>query len=351
MRHCVVLVAAAVIVAACSSSDAGPGAAVTAGVATTAIATTAVVTTVPTTTEQPVAGVSTTHPTSTHPASTGVTTTDVQTATIPTTTTRGASDDRPFDVFVPSTYDESTPMPLVVLLHGYTASGDLQEAYFRLQPLAEQRGFLYVHPDGTTDVRGEQFWNATDACCDLGGIVVDDSAYLAQLIQQVQATYNVDPTRIFLIGHSNGGFMSYRMACDHADLIAAIVSVSGATFADPTRCQPSEPVSVLEIHGTADTVIAYDGGKILGNSYPSAPTSVSTWATYNGCGTLGEVQPGQLDLYGDTADAETSVVGYTDCPPTGAVALWTVLGGVHSPRISSTFFDDALDFLYAHPKA
>jgi polyhydroxybutyrate depolymerase len=157
----------------------------------------------------------------------------------------------------PISYDGSAAVPLIISLHGYTSSGVEQEQYFTLQPLAEQRGFLYIHPDGTKDASGNQFWNATDACCDLRALGTDDAAYLLSMIEQVQQKYKVDPKRIYIVGHSNGAFMSYRMACDHADKIAAIVSLAGATFADPDRCKPSQSVSVLQVHGTADNVIPF----------------------------------------------------------------------------------------------
>src|SRR5262245_31050828 len=119
--------------------------------------------------------------------------------------------DRPVEVFVPSSYEEGTPTALVLLLHGYTASRNQQELYFQIEPQAEARGFLYAHPDGTKDTGGSQFWNATDACCDLYNSGVDDSGYLAMVIEQIKAKYTVDAKRVFLAGHSNGGFMSYRM--------------------------------------------------------------------------------------------------------------------------------------------
>src|SRR5205823_14788929 len=136
----------------------------------------------------------------------------------------------------------------------------------RLAPIAEQKGFLYCFPDGTIDKDGNRFWNATDACCDFYGQNPDDSGYLRGLIEEIGARYALDRKRVFLIGHSNGGVMSYRMACDHADLIAAIISLSGETFLHPDRCTPSQPVNVLEIHATADTTAPYIGDF---NSFPS----------------------------------------------------------------------------------
>jgi polyhydroxybutyrate depolymerase len=271
-------------------------------------------------------------------------------ATTTTTTTADPSTARPYDVFVPSTYDGSVAVPLVVLLHGYTASGAIQESYLQFQPLAEARGFLYVHPDGTTDSAGQKFWNATDACCNLFSASVDDSAYLIGLIEHVQSVYKVDPKRIYVVGHSNGAFMSYRMACDHADRIAAIVSLAGATFADVTKCKPSAPVSVLQIHGTADDTISYVGSEILGHAYPGAERSVASWATYDGCTSGPSVSDTKLDLEANIAGAETTDSTYTGCAQGSTVELWTIEGGAHVPAISSTFSSQVVDFLLAHPK-
>ena len=100
---------------------------------------------------------------------------------------------RPFTLRVPATYQAGTAAPLLVLLHGYTSSGFGQEAYLRIGPEAEKRGVLYATPDGTTDARGMRFWNATDACCNLYGATVDDSAYLTDLIKMISTQYTVDP--------------------------------------------------------------------------------------------------------------------------------------------------------------
>ena len=90
-------------------------------------------------------------------------------------------------------------MPLVILLHGLGQSGTIVEAYFQLRPLAESRGFLYVHPDGTPHPAGDRFWDATDACCGLGS-TADDVAYLTSIIDQVGATRNIDPSRVYVMG-------------------------------------------------------------------------------------------------------------------------------------------------------
>lgn len=261
-------------------------------------------------------------------------------------------EDRPVDIHVPPQYDGSTPAPLVILLHGYTATGNLQESYLQLTPLADELGFLYLYPDGTVDPGGNHFWNATDACCDFSDSGVDDVAYLTQVIDDTKARYNVDPKRVYLIGHSNGGFMAHRMACERASTIAAIVSLAGATFDDEARCKPDAPVHVLQIHGTLDATIAYGGGNIsFGGPYPSAESSASLWSDLNDCTGQAEVDDGALDLERQIVGSETDVRSWNlGCKPGGHAELWTIQGGSHIPAITDEFSRKAVEFLLGHSK-
>ena len=95
--------------------------------------------------------------------------------------------DRPAAVIVPSGYEAGRPAPLLILLHGYGSSGRDHDLYFHLGELAAERGYLYVHPDGTYDDDGNRFWNATDACCDFDRKGIDDATYLAGVITEIQA--------------------------------------------------------------------------------------------------------------------------------------------------------------------
>lgn len=278
--------------------------------------------------------------------------------TTPDTTVAPVTPDpsRPFTLFTPTGYQDGTPTPLVILLHGYGASGDIQEAYFQVQPLAEEKGFLYVHPDGTKNQVGDQFWNATDACCNFAG-TVDDVQYITGIIDQVSAERDVDPKRIYVMGHSNGGFMSYRMACDLAGRVAAIASLAGATFDDPAKCAPDEPVSVLQVHGTADGTIAFAGGTIpvVNATFPGAVKTVTTWAGYDGCDTTPTATGEAFDIEPNLAGDETTVQEFSGCPTGIAVQLWTVDGGAHIPGIafpdgSHPLTERMIDFLLAHPK-
>ncbi|GAA2673199.1 alpha/beta hydrolase family esterase [Actinoplanes palleronii] len=252
---------------------------------------------------------------------------------------------RPVTVHVPDSYDPARPAPLVLALHGYTSDAPELETFLRLTPESDRRGFVYVYPDGSTDDRGDRFWNATDACCGLSGAKPDDSRYLSDLISTVQGSYRIDGARVYLIGHSNGAFMAFRMACDHADQIAAIVAVNGATWNDPARCRPSEPVSVLAVHSTDDEAIAFTGGAIDGVAYPSAATTVTRWLGYDRCASAGRDAPG-LDLVTDLPAAETSVRTYRqDCAGGSSVQQWTINGGTHVPHLGPAFAPAVTDFL------
>ena len=260
----------------------------------------------------------------------------------------------PVPVHVPVGYDGSNETPLVVLLHGYMNTGQEVENWLQLAAIVDEYEFFLTYPTGETDFLGFEYWNATNACCDLFGSGIDDSTYLSDIVGEMQDLYNIDANRIHFVGHSNGGFMSYRMACDHADLVASLVSLSGATYQNASACSPSEPVHTLQVHGTSDGVIFHGGGCIpLGGCYPSAPQTSALWGTYNGSTTGPVLVPGLIDVDGGQPGAETIVRRYEpDDPATGAVAeRWEIPGGAHSPNYVSNMNRLILDFLYAHPRA
>ena len=260
---------------------------------------------------------------------------------------------RPYYSHAPTGYDPNTPLPLIVMLHGYGVDHNVEGIYLQIDAQVDARQFFYAAPDGTVDNTGSRFWNATDACCNFYNSPVDDVAYLTALVNDMKSRYPIDPKRVYFVGHTNGAFMSHRMACDRADMIAAIVSLAGAVWDDPAMCSPSVPVSVVEVHGDADATIAYDGGTADNTSglppFPSAPQTVATWASKDNC-------PGEptdagaiLDIETVLAGDETRVSRYDTCPQ-GDVELWTIQGGQHIPVLGNQWPGVALDWLFAHPK-
>ena len=250
---------------------------------------------------------------------------------------------RPADVLIPDDYDRSTSYPLVVLLHGYTADGDIQDNYFGVGAKRTERGFILVKPDGTRNPQGQRYWNAM-WCCDVYDENVDDVAYISGLITAAKERFNVDERRVYLLGHSNGGFMSYRMACD-VDGITAIASLAGSGWLDASDCPVAGgPVAVLQIHGTLDGTIRYNG---LPAKYPSAPEMARRWVERNGCDPEPEIGP-SLDIDRGLPGAETTPEVWSGCDDETSVALWTIEAGVHIPAFQPEFIDLTLDFLFAH---
>lgn len=262
-------------------------------------------------------------------------------ATAPTTP-------RSFNIFVSTKYSPTTPVPLIIALHGFNQSGAKFEKYLNLTPVAQADDIIYVHPDGTADTHGVKFWNGTPECCDFQSPKVDDDAYIMSIIDSVSAQYAIDPNRIYIIGHSNGGFMANRLACDHADRIAAIVNMAGGSFTTASACKPAAPISVLEIWGTSDET--FKGNHILGKPIPGAAKTFNTWALINKCSKDSQVVPQKLDLDKQIPGTETSMTQYLDCPSGTAIDFWKIDGARHVPVLSNYFAPDIVDWLLAHPK-
>jgi polyhydroxybutyrate depolymerase len=258
---------------------------------------------------------------------------------------------RPYHFHLPAGYVAGQPLPLLVMFHGYGSTAVSHEAYLLFTTLSDEKGFLYAYADGTLDTTYQRFWNATDACCDIYASGVDDTAYAAAILDDVEARYAVDPKRIFLFGHSNGGFMVHRLACELSGRIAGVVSLAGMNWKDPSRCHAQSRVAVLQIHGNADQVIHYDGGRVTApwmGEYPSAHDTVATWAAIDGCGPL--VATGETrDIDSAIPGAETTVERYQGCQG-GAVEIWTVQGGPHQPPLTATWSEPVWNFLTAHPR-
>lgn len=262
------------------------------------------------------------------------------------------SAERPARVVFPRAHDGTSALPLVVLLHGYGADSSIQNLYFQLTNRARSRAFYVLLADGTRDPDDRQFWNATEACCDLGGAGVDDAGYLTGLLDEAEAALPIDPDRVYFMGHSNGGFMAYRMACEIGARVAAIASLAGSDTETDDACVPDRAPSVLEIHGTADTTIPYGGGEILSATFPGAVAVVERWAARAGCDVTMPSTGAPFDFVRATPGAETTVTNYaTGCTEGRGASLWTIEGAEHIPGIVQPDFTDAIiDWLMAHPR-
>ena len=231
--------------------------------------------------------------------------------------------DRNYILFLPD--DIAPGAPLVFNLHGYGSNATEQLLYSGMNNVAEANGFAVVYPTGSMDNNGFRHWRS--------GIEIsntDDVGFLTELAGFLQTTYDLDPERTFSCGMSNGGFMSYHLACQAPETFKAIASVTGTmssgTFND---CAPSVPVPVLEIHGTADEVVPYEGRGDIGDgwgSFIATETVIDFWADLNECSEFEEADLEDLD---PTDGSTVMSKKYTDCATGNRVWLYTVENGGH----------------------
>ncbi len=206
-------------------------------------------------------------------------------------------------------------LPLVFNLHGYGSNAFEQELYTNFVPLADAEGFIVCHPDGLNNA-----WNVG-----FGGTTADDVDFLDKLIDSLSANYNIDLSRVYSTGMSNGGYMSYKLACELTHRIAAIASVTGSMVpSELTICSPSRAIPVMQIHGTADAVVAYNGSNI------STPIEslVEWWSNINGC-MDGPFVTDVPDI--NTDDGCTAeLYEYTSCDENVKVEFYKITGGEHT---------------------
>ena len=250
--------------------------------------------------------------------------------------------DRPVTVNLPDTL--ANPAPLLILLHSASTSGAHQENYMHLGPVAKKNGLIYIAPDGMTNPEGKRFWNASKSCCNRYKQEVDDVAYINSLIDEISKTTPVDPKRIYLIGHSNGAFMSFTFACK-TNKVAAIVAIAGAMDAD-SDCTPSTPVSLLNIHGTADKTIKVTGGVMNNFPYTSATKTVKTIASVNKCS---NPATSKKDFEPTIKGTETTIINYA-CNTHTHLQFWKISNGSHSPKLPTDFAEQVISFLLKQSK-
>lgn len=244
----------------------------------------------------------------------------------------------------------SEPIPLIVSLHGYQGEAEAHDWYFGLSSRIIEYNFALITPQGTVDERGNSFWNATDGCCNFHGSEVDDYGWLSSLV--VEAREIVEVSGVYVVGYSNGGFMSYRLACDGLNGLAGIVSLAGSSYGDPERCADAGPLSVLQIHGADDINIPYDGTLEYDGGYPGAVDLIDRWGERAGCDLEAVEELPSIDLETTIAGAETTVQRLREgCADGITIELWTIEGGDHFPLFRDDWPDHLLNWLFNESRA
>lgn len=195
---------------------------------------------------------------------------------------------RSYIVHVPPKYDANQPTPMVMVLHGAGMNAGMMAAMSGMNTKSDAAGFVVVYPNGT-GVGPLQTWNAGGLRGKISEKRPDDVKYLRQVIDDVASVVNVDRNRVFATGLSNGGMMSYRMAIEMPDQIAAIAPVAGTM-----TCAEAElvrPVAVMHFHGTSDTIVPYAGpgkGATGFMTFESVDETIAMWCRMNGCSDMGQ---------------------------------------------------------------
>jgi polyhydroxybutyrate depolymerase len=229
-----------------------------------------------------------------------------------------SGEERSYLLYVPKSYNPKSPAPLVISLHGYSSKPSDMVPYSRWNDIADKEGLIAVYPLASGS---PTYWH-TSANAFYGRSAQMDVLFFSDLIDQLEENYIIDPSRIYVNGHSNGGGMSHLLACGLADRIAASGGVAGAYDYPANLCSPSRPVPFIAFHGTEDPTIPYAGGllKPYNIAYPSVPDFIKAWAEQNQC----------TETTAVPQDGEVSRVSYTHCAQNADVVLYTIHGGGHT---------------------
>ncbi len=222
---------------------------------------------------------------------------------------------RKYLLYVPEKYDPANPTPLVISIHGFAEWPAHQMDLSHWNDLAEEENFIVVYPRGTgfplrwrTNGQGESSL---------------DVQFISEIIDELEKEYNIDPLRIYANGLSNGGGMSFQLACKLSDRIAAIGGVAGAYVLSWEDCLPDRPVPAIIFHGTADPIVPFEGGpsESFDVPFPIISDWVQHMAEQNGC----DIVPESLQSQG-----EVSGIQYAHCDQNADVVYYIINGGGHS---------------------
>lgn len=221
-----------------------------------------------------------------------------------------SGEEREYLLYVPKSYDRTRPAPLVISMHGAGGWPVQQNDVSGWNRLADEYGFLVVYPAGIAD-GGPRVWHVTD------------TRFIADLIDALEAAYNIDPSRIYANGLSNGGQMAFVLSCTMSNRIAAVGMVGAAQLLPWSACMDHRPVPMIAFHGTADKFAPYQGGTswIAQRPFPNVLTWTANWARRNGCG------PRPVE---SVIAADVSRLAYTNCTDHADAVLYTIHGGGHT---------------------
>jgi polyhydroxybutyrate depolymerase len=228
---------------------------------------------------------------------------------------------REYILYIPASYNAEESTPLLFSFHGYTSNAQTNLYYTNFKSIADTAGFILIHPQGSL-LNGITHWNVGGWTI---GSTVDDVSFVSELMDTISKAYNIDSDRMYSTGMSNGGYMSFLLACKLSDRIAAIASVTGSmTPQSYNTCQPSHPTPIMQIHGTSDGTVPYNGNFLWTKSIDDV---IEYWVEYNNTSS----EPIIIEIPDiNTSDGSTvEHYIYGDGDNSTAVEHFKVIGGDH----------------------
>jgi len=227
---------------------------------------------------------------------------------------------RNYKVFLPENYSKTANAPLMIYLHAYDWNTNIGMEYTQMNMVADTSGFILVCPSAinsrwNSGIADNPNWPAPE---------VDDVGFINALIDTLSVNFSIDPERIYACGFSNGGFMSYKLACQLSHRIAAIASVGGIISAGTVeQCNSQHTMPVLQIHGTLDNIVPIDGT----NGWNSVEETMSFWSELNGCVKIDTIQLPDID---PSDGCTVQKISYYDSNEESEVIFLKVIDGGHS---------------------
>jgi polyhydroxybutyrate depolymerase len=195
--------------------------------------------------------------------------------------------ERTYTVHEPAKHKKTLSMPVVLIFHGGGSNAKAIARYTKMNDKADEAGFMAVYPSGTGRLKRILTWNGGDCCGYAQRQGVDDVKFVAAMLDDLAKRYNIDQQRVYATGMSNGAMISYRIAAELADRIAAIAPVGAAMAIDDPK--PTRPVPVMHFHGTADEFAPYDGGRgkftVSRFQHHRVDDCIAKWLMINRCQT------------------------------------------------------------------
>lgn len=248
--------------------------------------------------------------------------------------------ERTYLVHLPTGYTGAADLPLLIALHGGGGNAYTMERISELSIKADTENFIVVYPEG---IKGGFFnissWNAGWCCGFASSSDVNDVSFIDSLLDKLIGQYKIDINRIYATGMSNGGFMSYRLACELSNRIAAIAPVECTMTL--TNCAPNSAVPIIHFHSYLDTNIPYNGGIGSGPSKhynPPVDSIMNVWARHNNCHVLNDTI---------VNNAQYALTKWTDCDCGTEIHYYLTQDGGHSwPGVGGSAFINATDLMW-----